>query len=376
MTEQFNAGLAYAEFKQRRTAYIAAACVAFLMSSYFVVGYLTGSLLIWEWTASQWLNGIVAVGLTGVMTAYQFFLYSQGDIEGGRKATILAVCVAVGFSLLSEIGQGMERDHIRMETKSLESPTYKALVGNLAGVSSSAGHPYSTDLQQAEMKLARCREKVAVGQWQDCVESTARLNGVRQMIAEHYQQTQNKALALASTAKSMEKDENNYHPLVNLIRQIVGASGTVASFLLSLILISFFEYAFHYLGGQYAEQRAILLRNGYDITNRLRHSPRSLVAAGRPAPPVSVQVPVQLPVAGDSNSENSTVYALAGQAKVGQEIECPQCGTRFQKANKWHLFCSNNRKPRPDGGNCSDDWHNANKPERAAAATKQGRVAG
>lgn len=160
MDTKFNAGLAYAEFKQRRSAYIAAACVAFLMSSYFVVGYLAGSLLIWEWTASQWLNGIVAVGLTGVMTAYQFFLYSQGDIEGGRKATILAVCVAVGFSLLSEIGQGMERDHIRMETKSLESPTYKALVGNLAGATgSSAGHPYAADLQQAEMKLARCRRK-------------------------------------------------------------------------------------------------------------------------------------------------------------------------------------------------------------------------
>ncbi|MFZ1567661.1 MAG: hypothetical protein WAT29_02475, partial [Thiolinea sp.] len=73
----------------------------------------------------------------------------------------------------------------------------------------------------------------------------------------------------------------------------------------------------------------------------------------------------------DNTSENSTVYAQAELAKVGAMVSCPNCGNQFQKSNKWHLFCSNNRKPRADGGNCSDDWHNAQKPERAAIA--QGR---
>ncbi|MEZ5452324.1 MAG: hypothetical protein R3E93_05820 [Thiothrix sp.] len=79
-------------------------------------------------------NGFVGIGITAVMTSYQFFLYSQGDVEGGKKATPIAVCVAVGFSLLSEVGQGMERDTIRMETKSQESPAYKAIVGALSGM--------------------------------------------------------------------------------------------------------------------------------------------------------------------------------------------------------------------------------------------------
>ena len=88
----------------------------------------------------------------------------------------------------------------------------------------------------------------------------------------------------------------------------------------------------------------------------------------------SLQLPVlQLPVGESVNSVKSSVYAMAEQAKVGQVIACPCCGNSFTKANKWHLFCSNNRKPREDGGNCSDDWHNAQNPERLAAAQAKAR---
>ena len=65
------------------------------------------------------------------------------------------------------------------------------------------------------------------------------------------------------------------------------------------------------------------------------------------------------------NSVNTTAYAFVQSAKVGQSVNCPVCGAAFVKANKWHLFCSNNRKPRrEDGGNCADDYHNALDPDR------------
>lgn len=70
---------------------------------------------------------------------------------------------------------------------------------------------------------------------------------------------------------------------------------------------------------------------------------------------------------------SNTEYLSAQDAKVGQVIACPCCGNSFTKANKWHLFCSNNRKHREDGGNCSDDWHNAQNPERLAAAQAKAR---
>ena len=222
------------------------------------------------------MNGVVGIGICGVMTAYQFILYSQGDIAGGRKATILAVCVAVGFSLLSEVGQGMERDHVRMETKSQQSQTYQAIVGKIGNTTGPTSHPYSTDLKHAQMKLARCQQKVNAGIWSDCIESGARLTSVKGMIADYYQQQQQSTITLANTAKTMEKDESNYHPLVNLIKGSISTSGVVASFILSLVLISFFEYAFHYLGRQLAAKRSELLLNGYDVTRRNRKTPNAL----------------------------------------------------------------------------------------------------
>lgn len=68
------------------------------------------------------------------------------------------------------------------------------------------------------------------------------------------------------------------------------------------------------------------------------------------------------------NSALSAAYAKAQAAKVGHTVDCPTCGTTFVKANKWHTFCSNNRKPRQhDGGNCSDEYHNAVNPDRLNA---------
>ena len=70
---------------------------------------------------------------------------------------------------------------------------------------------------------------------------------------------------------------------------------------------------------------------------------------------------------GIENSGYSTVYAQVQAAKVGHTVNCPHCGKAFVKANKWHTFCSNNRKPRADGGNCSDDYHNTIDPNRLEA---------
>ncbi|MEZ5480412.1 MAG: hypothetical protein R3E95_23915 [Thiolinea sp.] len=93
------------------------------------------------------------------------------------------------------------------------------------------------------------------------------------MIAQANASKASRALALASTAKSMERDENNYHPLVNLIRSTFGWAGIVASFALSITIIVFFEYAFHYLGRRFAEARDHL-----DTTRRIRKTPTRLQA--------------------------------------------------------------------------------------------------
>ncbi|EIJ33361.1 hypothetical protein [Thiothrix nivea] len=330
--QSFNAGLAYSDFKQRQFFYILAAFVAFTMSSYFVIGYLAGNLHPWTWDSGQWMNAFVAMGITGVMTGYQFVLYSQGNVEGGKKATIIAVCVAVGFSLLSEIGQGMERDNIRMETKSQESPTYKAAVaalGRLSGSSSIGASPYAADIASAQMKYNQCMERLAKGKEPHCEGSKGRLESYQQQEAAWAERASatstNTASALLSQAKGLEKDETNYHPLVNLIRETFGASGTVGSFLLSLVLISFFEYAFHYLGGQYARAREYLMQNGYDVTRRLRQPPRkhdgsiSTYSDNAPAPSASPVTPFQAMKQEFSNMVESAPEVIANEYARAQQ---------------------------------------------------------
>ncbi|MEZ5449717.1 MAG: hypothetical protein R3E89_12290, partial [Thiolinea sp.] len=168
---------------------------------------------------------------------------------------------------------GMSRDEIRMETKSLNSPTYQAVVNSISSAANSSYTPYSGDLQAAQSRLATCRKRVEQGIYRDCAESEARVQAVREMIAQANASKASRALALASTAKSMERDENNYHPLVNLIRSTFGWAGIVASFALSITIIVFFEYAFHYLGRRFAEARDHL-----DTTRRIRKTPTRLQA--------------------------------------------------------------------------------------------------
>ena len=63
-------------------------------------------------------------------------------------------------------------------------------------------------------------------------------------------------------------------------------------------------------------------------------------------------------VGNKQSSGKSTNYDSAASAKVGSMIDCPQCGTTFRKANKWHTFCC---------PSCRDNWHNEQNPDRIAA---------
>ncbi|MCA9954445.1 MAG: hypothetical protein KC434_06980, partial [Anaerolineales bacterium] len=343
----FNPAIAYGVYKTRRLAFFIAGLTAFVMSTYFVVGYLVDGTRFRDWGVNEWFFALPGIGICLVMTAMQIVLYAK-DSKAATLTTVIAVGVAAGFSILSEIGQGMERDNLRMTSRSLQSPTYQAIVASMASASSATHTPYAYDLQQAQERLATCRKKVRQGIYRDCAESEARLQAIRDMIHSTSAAQSERALALAQTAKAMERDENNYHPLVNLIRNSFGWTGIVASFALSLTIIVFFEYAFHYLGRRLAEARDTLLIHGYDTTTLPRKMPR-LLGSSAPIPgpaPTPLQVPVQLPVENPDNSEKSSVYAQSQQARVGQVVACPNCGQSFQKSNKWHLFCSNNRKPR------------------------------
>lgn len=350
MLKHFNAGIAYAMFKTRQRAFYVAGMTAFLMSAYFVVGYMVGNLQFWAWNQEQWASALPGLGITFAMTAFQGIMYSSSHHHPAKWTRLLAVGVAVGFAFLTEIGQGMERDNLRMETKSLESPTLQAILKNLEA-SHTAGQAYSNDLQDAQARLNGCLEKLHNRQIDHCVHSQGRLDAVKQAIVMANEARTTRSLALANTAKTMERDENNYHPLVNLMRQSFGVSGIVASFSVSLLIICCFEYAFHYLSKRYAEARDYLLEHGYDTTRTIRQPPRHL--SGKPS---TLSPSLHIRVGNESSAKPST-YEAVSAAKVGAVVDCPECGAEFMKANKWHTFCKLA---------CKDAWHNAQKPARQA----------
>lgn len=48
-------------------------------------------------------------------------------------------------------------------------------------------------------------------------------------------------------------------------------------------------------------------------------------------------------------TDATAAYTHASKAKAGEVVDCPQCGARFRKVNKWHTFCRTG---------CKDAWHN------------------
>jgi len=72
------------------------------------------------------------------------------------------------------------------------------------------------------------------------------------------------------------------------------------------------------------------------------------------------------------------LYKKAKQTKNGHFIKCPTCELSYTKTRN-KIFCSHSRNKRDDGGNCSDEYHNAINPDRQKALAnkrrKQGRKA-
>lgn len=308
-TRAFNAPLAYADYKAKYAAFLVAAVTAFLASAYFTIGYFAGHLRVYEYGYTEWLNFLVGFGITLALTLFQYFLYSRDKGKHGGKAAIAATVVAVCFGLLSEIGQGMERDEARMLARSAESGTYKAVIGALNNAPAAKINPYAGQLAEAERKLAQCREQLAKGKTPHCNGDAQRVESLKASAASAESTAASTSLALVDKSKQLERDEKNYHPLVNLARTTLGFSAIVASFLVSLTIVGFFEYAFHHLGHNFAEAKELLLNNGYDVSRKVRTPPRKIDSHD------SVNTPYSAPISAFVDSSKLSVKEFAEKAE-------------------------------------------------------------
>lgn len=245
-----------------------AAIAAFLASAFFVVKYFVGGdMTPQSWDGEQWVNAVLGLGITAIITAAQAFLYASG-YKG--PAAVIATVVVVFFGLFSEISQSMEREDATVRHRSENSQVFQAA---LSGVSQLAkpqavASPYAAQLADAEARLSDCQRKLAEGVYKDCAKSQGRVDSLRaqnqQAMAASTQAASTALPAAIAAAKQLEYDEDKHYAMIRLIKEVIGVTGIWASFLFSLIIIGTFEYAFHFVGGYVADHRQALLELGHD----------------------------------------------------------------------------------------------------------------
>ena len=271
-----------------------AAIAAFLASAFFVVKYFVGGDMTPEtWTSEQWMNALLGLGITAVITAAQAFLYASG-YKG--PAAIVATFIVVFFGLFSEISQSMEREDATVRHRSENSVVFQAAVGSIGTLANSA-----SSISNEQRALADTRAQLAY--WQDLkVQKTANHESVKyshrsldKKIADYERklesyssqvvmqdQTRSNLLSSAITqAKQLEYDEDKHYAMIRLIKDFLGVTGIWASFLFSVIIIGTFEYAFHFVGAYVADHRAALLSLGRDSHGHIINAPDGIPLAAQ-----------------------------------------------------------------------------------------------
>ncbi len=268
------------------------ATAAFIASLFFSVSYFCGgNLSPTEWDGENWGNAGLAVLITGAITIWQYKLYLVRSSHA-TKATLFAAALAAFFGVFTEVSHSLSREDASVEHRSQSSPVFQALLQQVQGAGTIA--PASTgfeseiakaktELATANMKLARCKANVESGKWKDCLESTARVDGINAKIASlndmaservngQIQAQQAQTLSLVDKAKAMEYDEDKHYGMIKVLKKLFGVESLIASLIFSLIVMGTFEYAFHWQGTYTADLEYALRSLGYN-TGKFKKRP-------------------------------------------------------------------------------------------------------
>lgn len=352
-------------FATASLGFICASFASWALMSFFIGQFFAGAEFEFmsEWRTIQFVYAVMGISLASAITLAEMVLFNTGR----AREYLLVVGFAVGFSVFAETAATMQREQSSVAFRSTQSEVYKATVKAVDTLAT------ASTLTPAQLKLSQLQASYVEAKQ---LGNKGAMEALQARILRLEQQAEleqaNRVTALQTTigqAKDLEYDETKHQAMIRFLAEVLGFSHVVSSALLAFFLILTFKICFHYLGFmRQSKQRSILIATGQISANieRFRIAPPAPTKVHESLSSSDLQLPVKVTGIAN-NSENSTVYAQAELAKVGALVACPNCRAEFQKSNKWHLFCSNNRKPRADGGNCSDDWHNAHKPERAEA---------
>ena len=348
--------------------FICASFASWCLMSFFIGQFFAGAEFeaMSEWRAIQFVYAAMGIALATAITLAEVVLFNSGR----AREYLLVMGFSVGFSIFAESAATMQREQSTVAFKSTQSEVYKATIKAVDVLAT------NSTLSPAQIKLSHLQasftEAKQLGKQAAMDSIQARILRLEQQIELEQANKVNALQTTISQAKALEYDETKHQAMIRFLAEVLGLSHVVSSALLAFFLILTFKICFHYLGSQrQLNERAISINMGkisasiepFKISAPLSDSvPLPSPNQAKLTTPEALHERVEhVSVAGET-SDKSSIYASAEQAKVGALIECPQCGTAFTKANKWHTFCKTS---------CKDAWHNERNPERLAHAKRK-----
>jgi hypothetical protein len=347
--------------------FICASFASWCLMSFFIGQFFAGAEFeaMSDWRAIQFVYAAMGIALATAITLAEVVLFNSGR----AREYLLVMGFSVGFSIFAESAATMQREQSTVAFKSTQSEVYKATIRAVDVLAT------NSTLSPAQIKLSHLQasftEAKQLGKQAAMDSIQARILRLEQQIELEQANKVNALQTTISQAKALEYDETNHQAMIRFLAEVLGLSHVVSSALLAFFLILTFKICFHYLGSQrQLNERAISINTG-KISASIESFKLAPSSGSVPLPspnqaklttPEALHERVEhVSVAGET-SDKSSIYASAEQAKVGALIECPQCGTAFTKANKWHTFCKSG---------CKDAWHNERNPERLAHAKRK-----
>lgn len=344
--------------------FLCASFASWALMAFFIGQFFAGAEFesMHEWRAIQFVYAAMGIALATAITIAETVLFNSGR----AREYLLVMGFSVGFSIFAESAATMQREQSTVAFKSTQSEVYKATIKAVDVLAT------NSTLSPTQIKLSHLQasftEAKQLGKQAAMESIQARILRLEQQIEL---EQANKVNALQNTitqAKALEYDETNHQAMIRFLAEVLGLSHVVSSALLAFFLILTFKICFHYLGSmRQLNERAIAINTGKISASIEPFRVKALVNES-PADNLPKLDSTDLhervehiSVAGE-NSDKSSIYASAELAKVGTLIDCPQCGTAFTKANKWHTFCKSS---------CKDNWHNERNPERLAHAKRK-----
>ena len=348
--------------------FICASFASWALMSFFIGQFFAGAEFesMSEWRAIQFVYAAMGIALATAITIAEAVLFNSGR----AREYLLVMGFSVGFSIFAESAATMQREQSTVAFKSTQSEVYRATIRAVDVLATTSTlTPAQIKLSQLQASYAEAKQLGNKGAMEALQTRMLRLE--QQAELEQANRT-NSLQNTISQAKQLEYDETKHQAMIRFLAEVFGLSHVVSSALLAFFLILTFKICFHYLGFmRQSKQRSISIATGeisatiepFKISAPLSDSvPLPLSNQAKLTAPEALHERVEHVSAAGETSEKSSVYTSAELAKVGSLIDCPQCGTAFTKANKWHTFCKSG---------CKDAWHNERNPERLAHAKRK-----